>query len=108
MTAKMPALRNYSHPDRRAFDGAMLGGMSKLGLTRDKIYRTVARQLHGVVPCWMCGEHVLPAEATLEHIQPLSEGGSSHIENLAISHGRCNNQRHAKAALTPAARGQTQ
>ena len=51
----------------------------------------------------MCGEHVLPADATLEHIQPLSEGGSSHLENLAISHGRCNNQRHAIAALAPAA-----
>ena len=79
----------------------MLGSMSKLGLTRDKMYKTVARQLHGVVPCWMCGEHVEPADATLEHIQPLSEGGSSHVENLAISHGRCNNQRHAKTALTP-------
>jgi 5-methylcytosine-specific restriction endonuclease McrA len=81
----------------------MLSAMSKLGLTRDKIYKTVARQLHGVVPCWMCGEHVAPSEATLEHIQPLSEGGSSHVENLAISHGHCNNQRHAKAALVPSA-----
>jgi 5-methylcytosine-specific restriction endonuclease McrA len=80
----------------------MLGAMSKLGLTRDKIYKTVARQLHGVVPCWLCGEAVLPSEATLEHIQPLSEGGNSHVENLAISHARCNNQRHAKAAATPA------
>jgi 5-methylcytosine-specific restriction endonuclease McrA len=70
--------------------------MSRLGLTRDKIYKTVARQLHGVVPCWMCGAHVLPADATLEHMQPLSEGGSSHIENLAISHAHCNQQRHAK------------
>lgn len=78
--------------------------MSRLGLTRDKIYRTVARQLHGVVPCWMCGEHVPPAEATLEHILPLSEGGSSHAANLAISHGHCNHQRHAKAALGPVAK----
>lgn len=70
--------------------------MSRLGLTRDKIYKTVARQLHGQVPCWMCGEHVLPEDATLEHIKPQSEGGSSHLENLAISHARCNNQRHAK------------
>jgi 5-methylcytosine-specific restriction endonuclease McrA len=45
---------------------------------------------------------VLPSEATLEHIQPLSEGGNSHVENLAISHARCNNQRHAKAAAPPA------
>jgi 5-methylcytosine-specific restriction endonuclease McrA len=77
--------------------------MSKLSHTREKIYKTVARQLHGVVPCWMCGEHVAPADATLEHIQPLSEGGNSHIENLAISHDRCNNQRHAKApSIIPA------
>ena len=69
--------------------------MSKLSHTRDKIYKTVARQLHGVVPCWVCGEHVLPAAATLEHIKPLSEGGNSHQENLAISHDVCNNQRHA-------------
>jgi len=67
-----------------------------LGLTRDKIYKTVARQLHGVVPCWVCGEPVPPTDATLEHIRPLSEGGNSHLENLAISHALCN-QRRGKA-----------
>jgi hypothetical protein len=69
--------------------------MSSLGHTRIKIYRTVARQLHGTVPCWVCGEHVTPEAATLEHIQPLCEGGNSHAENLAISHEVCNGQRHA-------------
>ena len=67
--------------------------MSQLGLTRDKIYKTVARQLHGVVPCWVCGQPVDRADATLEHIKPLSEGGNSHLENLAISHALCNQQR---------------
>ena len=76
--------------------------MSRLSLTRDKIYKTVARQLHGVVPCWVCGEHVLPAAATLEHIVPLSEGGNSHQANLAISHEVCNGQRHAKGRVTEA------
>ena len=75
--------------------------MSKLSHTRDKIYKTVARQLHGVVPCWLCGEHVAPADATLEHINPLSEGGSSHLDNLAISHAACNNGRHAKERASP-------
>lgn len=77
--------------------------MSRLSHTRDKIYKTVARQLHGVVPCWVCGEHVLPAAATLEHIKPLSEGGNSHAENLAISHELCNNQRHAVGAVAESA-----
>ncbi len=74
--------------------------MSKLSHSRDKIYKTVARQLHGVVPCWVCGENVVPTAATLEHIKPLSEGGNSHAENLAISHDLCNNQRHIKRPAT--------
>jgi 5-methylcytosine-specific restriction endonuclease McrA len=77
--------------------------MSRLGHTRDKIYKTVARQLHGNVPCWICGEHVLPEAATLEHIRPLSEGGNSHAENLAISHEVCNGQRHATGEVPAAA-----
>ncbi len=36
-----------------------------------------------------------PEAATLEHIKPLSEGGNSHQDNLAISHEVCNGQRHA-------------
>ncbi len=67
--------------------------MSRLGHTRDKIYKTVARQLHGIVPCWVCGQPVAQADATLEHIKPLSEGGNSHLENLAISHAVCNRTR---------------
>ena len=66
--------------------------MSSLQHLRIKMYRTVARQLHGVVPCWVCGQHVTPEAATLEHIQPLCDGGNSHAENLAISHQVCNGQ----------------
>lgn len=71
--------------------------MSKLAHTRLKIYNTIARQLHGQVPCWVCGQHVNIIDATLEHIQPLSDGGNSHQTNLAISHAVCNQARHAKA-----------
>ena len=69
--------------------------MSKLAHTRKKIYTTIARQLHGQVPCWVCGLHVEAIHATLEHIQPLSEGGNSHQSNLALSHALCNQARHA-------------
>ena len=72
--------------------------MSRLSLIRVKMYRTVARQLHGVVPCWICREPVAMEDATLEHIKPVVDGGSSHIENLAISHRACNHGRHAKPA----------
>ena len=69
--------------------------MSRLGNTRMRIYKTISVQLHGVVPCWVCAEHVAVQDATLEHIQPRSAGGSSHLENLAISHARCNQARQA-------------
>jgi 5-methylcytosine-specific restriction endonuclease McrA len=72
--------------------------VSRLALTRLKIYRTVARQLHGAVPCWVCGAHVAPEDATLEHIQPRSEGGTGHQDNLAISHAACNAGRHLAPA----------
>ena len=75
--------------------------MSKLAHTRLKIYNTIARQLHGQVPCWVCGLPVAPPDATLEHIQPLSEGGNSHQANLAISHAVCNQARHAVKPLPP-------
>ena len=75
--------------------------MSSLQHLRIKMYRTVARQLHGVVPCWVCGQHVTPEAATLEHIQPLCDGGNSHAENLAISHQVCNGQHLARAGATP-------
>ena len=77
--------------------------MSKLAHTRLKIYNTIARQLHGQVPCWVCGQHVSTIDATLEHIQPLSDGGNSHQTNLAISHAACNQARHAKAQTTQSA-----
>ncbi len=70
--------------------------MTSLSLTRVKMWRTVARQLHGKVPCWVCGEHVLLEDSTLEHIKPQAEGGSSHVANLAISHAACNHARHAR------------
>jgi 5-methylcytosine-specific restriction endonuclease McrA len=80
----------------RSFKNACV---SRLNQIREKMYKAVARQLHGVVPCWVCGEHVWPEAATLEHIKPKSEGGNSHAENLAISHELCNNQRHALGAV---------
>ena len=75
--------------------------MSSLSHLRIKMYKTVARQLHGVVPCWVCGEHVAPETATLEHIQARGEGGNSHADNLAISHETCNRRRHAAVRVPP-------
>lgn len=53
-------------------------------------------ELHGFVPCYVCGQHVKRADATLEHILPRSRGGSDAGANLSISHAKCN---HARGSM---------
>lgn len=40
--------------------------------------------------CGICGQPVDPAEATIDHIIPLSRGGTDARENLMCAHRRCN------------------
>jgi 5-methylcytosine-specific restriction endonuclease McrA len=62
---------------------------------RETVYRMLAKRHGGHVPCFVCGKHVQPYHATLEHITPLSKGGGDGMDNLSISHGPCNNRRGA-------------
>lgn len=43
--------------------------------------------------CFVCKKPVDKSQATLEHILPLSKGGTDEMSNLAISHKLCNNRR---------------
>lgn len=60
---------------------------------RETIYKMLAKRHGGHVPCFVCGAHVPEADATLEHIKPLSKGGTDNMDNLSISHSRCNHMR---------------
>lgn len=60
---------------------------------RCTIYKMLANKNNGKVPCFVCGEHVDKDKATLEHIIPISKGGTDSMDNLAISHFRCNVKR---------------
>lgn len=40
--------------------------------------------------CQLCGKPVIEEELTLDHIVPLSKGGSSWITNLQTAHYACN------------------
>lgn len=62
---------------------------------RERIYAHLCGLYGGYVPCFVCRLPVAESEATLEHVIPLSKGGTNRRDNLSISHRRCNNGRGA-------------
>lgn len=59
---------------------------------RDNLYSMLLTRW-GMVPCFVCQQHVEEVDVSLEHITPLSKGGTDVIANLAISHRDCNSRR---------------
>jgi 5-methylcytosine-specific restriction endonuclease McrA len=62
---------------------------------RETVYKMKRKRCYGTVPCFVCGRHVDEVDATLEHVLPLSKGGTDAMSNLDISHAQCNHQRGA-------------
>jgi 5-methylcytosine-specific restriction endonuclease McrA len=60
---------------------------------RKTLYKMLRNKNCGRVPCFVCGEHVAMEDVSLEHILPLSLGGTDDMDNLAISHRSCNMRR---------------
>jgi 5-methylcytosine-specific restriction endonuclease McrA len=50
--------------------------------------------------CW-CGKFVLTTLATIEHIIPRSRGGKNDLQNKAMAHRHCNNERGSNMNLLP-------
>jgi len=44
--------------------------------------------------CWLCNRAIALADTlSIDHVRPLSRGGSNKIDNLRLSHERCNRKR---------------
>lgn len=43
--------------------------------------------------CWWCGKCLPEEKLTIEHLRPLSRGGSNALENLRLTCFSCNNSR---------------
>lgn len=72
-----------------------LPGWAHRRLNRRQKFATL-RQIHGD-NCWRCnrpmrfdGEPNCGKAATIEHLLPLSRGGTWHIDNLRLCHVGCN------------------
>jgi 5-methylcytosine-specific restriction endonuclease McrA len=56
--------------------------------------------------CWVCGE---PGADSIDHVVPISEGGTHTLDNLRPAHRACNSRRNAlrliERGVSPYARG---
>jgi 5-methylcytosine-specific restriction endonuclease McrA len=43
--------------------------------------------------CWWCGKVLTSEKLTIDHLRPLSRGGSDDLENLRLTCFSCNNSR---------------
>jgi len=51
----------------------------------------------GILTCCLCFKPIKQGEESLEHLTPLSRGGSDDLYNLGIAHRKCN---HTKVNKT--------
>ena len=92
----MPNLRkrglHYKPPVKKG-EGAKLVKRRKL---RGRLARLWV-EYHGI--CALCGNRIMPmAAASIDHIIPLSRGGTNHNRNLQLAHAVCN-QRKGNAVV---------
>ena len=46
--------------------------------------------------CYLCGRELSIHEVTLDHVTPLSQGGTHTPDNVRLAHGSCNSKKGAR------------
>jgi len=66
------------------------------GIDPDRRRRPLAPDLRQAIikrdglVCGICGNEVPADDVHIDHIQPVSRGGTDHPDNLQVAHSRCN------------------
>ncbi len=69
-------------------------------LTKDLTIATIQQvyedniKKFGTLTCCLCFKWITFGEDSLEHLTPLSRGGSNDFSNLGVAHRKCNNQKY--------------
>ena len=102
LTAKRKIYHDNHKPEdlarnakRRALKAGALVGATIAQLAEIKeIYRKAKEEPK--VRCYLCGDLIKMGERQVDHIMPLSKGGSHRPSNLAVACASCNMQKHNK------------
>jgi len=49
---------------------------------------------YGTLTCVLCDKPIKFSDDSLEHLTPLSRGGTNNYDNLGIAHKKCNYKKH--------------
>lgn len=72
----------------------------KRGVATEKIDKALVFLRDGGL-CGICSTPVDPAQWDLDHVIPLSKGGSNLLSNVQVSHPTCNRVKHNKIEAGP-------
>lgn len=95
-----PEVRRYqaeyrrAHPDISREQNAIRRARKRNAPVVERIRRAVVWERDQGI-CHICRRKCDPANWHLDHIVPLSRGGEHSYRNVAVSHPRCNERRHA-------------
>ncbi len=51
---------------------------------------------YGTLTCVLCNKPIYFGDDTIDHLTPISRGGTNDYDNLGIAHGKCNNRKYTK------------
>jgi len=94
--------RNFklNHPDRvRANSQIQKANRKNAGvLTKHLLQQVYENNIkkYGTLTCVLCNKMIRFGEDSLEHLTPICKGGKNTLENLNISHRKCNLQKGTK------------
>lgn len=68
----------------------------KKDLTKDTIWKVYEANIKkfGTLTCVLCNKPIEFNKDSLEHLTPLTRGGSNNYDNLGIAHRNCNSKKH--------------
>ena len=66
------------------------------GLTKETVQQVYEDNIkkYGTLTCILCNKSIKFGKDSLEHLMPLSRGGTNDYDNLGIAHRSCNSQKH--------------
>lgn len=84
---------NPEHAAELSFNSAHLRRLREKNVVKERIVRLVVLERDDGV-CGICGVDVNPNKFAIDHVIPITRGGTHTYDNVQVAHPRCNTVKH--------------